>query len=77
MGNLCNLNASVNYPNPQDLTQKFNDDEAVWRAFECKRWFRNLLGPAFPISETALDALDWIEAEREARPVRAIGFSLS
>ncbi len=77
MENLCNYIASVNYPNPQDLTQKFNDDEAVWRAFERRRRIRILLGPSFPNSEKSLDALDWIEAEREGRPVRAIGFSLT
>lgn len=58
----------------QNLARQFNDDEAVWAAFESRRWLRTILGIPFPASEKSLDALDWIEAEREARPVRAIGF---
>jgi hypothetical protein len=48
----------------------------VWRAFEHKRALRKLLGPRLPLAEHLLDYLDWLEAEREARPVRAVGFLL-
>lgn len=71
---MCNLIVSVNYSHPQDLAQQFNDDEAVWTAYERRRWLRKLLGSPLPDSDKSLDALDWIEVEREARPVRAIGF---
>ena len=59
----------------QNLARQFNDDEAVWNAFERRRWLRKILGSPFPDSENSLDALDWIEAEREARPVRVIVFA--
>jgi hypothetical protein len=32
-----------------------------------------LLDPQPPLTEKQLDDLDWLAAEREARPVRAIG----
>jgi hypothetical protein len=58
----------------QELARRFNEDEAVWRAFEYKRAFRRLLGNMAPLSDEAFDRLDWEEAERECRVVRAIGF---
>ena len=72
--NLRSLPIAVKYSSPQDLARQFNDDEAVWTAFERRRWLRMLLGSPLPDSEKSLDALDWIAAERQARPVRAIGF---
>jgi hypothetical protein len=74
---LCKIPVSVKYSNPQELARQFNDDEAVWTAFNHRRWLRKLLGSPFPDSEKFLEDLDWIEAEREARPVRAIGFCLA
>jgi len=59
-----------------EVARFFNEDEAVWRAFEHKRELRQLLGWRLPFAEHILDYLDWLEAEREARPVRAIGFFL-
>ena len=58
----------------QELARRFNEDEAVWRAFEHKRALRRMLGSDTPLPEETLDWLDWREAERECRPVRAIGF---
>ena len=64
----------------QENVRQFNEDEAVWRCFKKKRALRRrlprLLGqlasPA-PLTKKQLDGLDWLAAEREARPVRAIG----
>ena len=58
----------------QELARRFNEDEAIWRAFEKKRAFRKLLGSNTPLSEEILDDLDWQAAERECRPARAVGF---
>jgi hypothetical protein len=63
-----------------ERVRQFNDDEAVWRCFEEKRARRKCLleflgslnsPPA--LTEDELDRLDWLAAEREARPIRAIG----
>lgn len=60
--------------------RRFNEDEAVWRCFVRKRAWRKrllrllgLLDSQPPLTEKQLDDLDWLAAEREARPVRAIG----
>ena len=60
--------------------RRFNEDEAVWHCFAKKRKRRrrllrllNLLDPQPPLTEKQLDDLDWLAAEREARPIRAIG----
>jgi len=58
----------------QELVRRFNEDEAVWRCYEHKRALRRLLGSRTPLSEHILDYLDWQEAERECREVRAVGF---
>ena len=60
----------------QEMARLFSEDEAVWRAFEHKRALRRLLGSRTPFSEHVLDYLDLLEAEREGREVRAIGFFL-
>ena len=64
----------------QENVRRFNEDEAVWRCFARKRALRKrllrLLGPLDsqpPLTKKQLDDLDWLAAEREARPVRAIG----
>lgn len=63
----------------QENVQRFNDDEAVWRRFARKRARRKRLRRLFrllelpPITEEQLDQLDWLAADREARPTRAIG----
>lgn len=68
----------------QENVRRFNEDEAVWRCFARKRKRRKrlqrLLGPLVPqppLTERQLDDLDWLAAEREARPVRAIGIWIS
>ena len=64
----------------QENVRRFNEDEAVWRCFARKRARRKrlqrllrLLDSPPPLTEEQLDELDWLAAEREARPVRAIG----
>ena len=64
----------------QENVRRFNEDEAVWRCFARKRKRRKrlqrllrLFDSQSPLTEKQLDDLDWLAAEREARPVRAIG----
>ena len=59
----------------QELARRFNEDEAVWRSYEDKRALRGLLSSRVPLPEEILDWLDWQEAERECREVRAVGFN--
>jgi len=61
-------------PDPQELARRFNEDEAVWQAYEEKRKLRRLFGPHWLPAQEALDKLDWPEAEQECREVRAVGF---
>jgi hypothetical protein len=64
----------------QESVRRFNEDETVWRCFARKRarrkrlrrLLRSLNSPS-PLSEEQLDQIDWLAAEREARPIRAIG----
>jgi hypothetical protein len=58
----------------QELARRFNEDEAVWRRYEQIRELRRRFGTDSPLSEEALDHLDWLQAELECRTVRAIGF---
>jgi hypothetical protein len=71
----------------QENIRRFNEDEAVWRCFARKRARRKgllrLLGLLHspdsldPLTKKQLDDRDWLAAEREARPVRAIGIWIS
>jgi hypothetical protein len=68
------------FNNVQENVRRFNEDEAVWRCFARKRAQRERLLPLLrsltsppALTEEELDRLDWLVAEREARPVRAIG----
>lgn len=63
-----------------ERVRQFNDDEAVWRCFEEKRALRKellellrSLNAESALTDEELDRLDWLAAEREARPIRAIG----
>jgi hypothetical protein len=58
------------------FSQPLNNNEAVWRAFEARKRLCELHGYSLPMDEETADALDWKWAERTARPVYAIGFSL-
>ena len=58
----------------QELARRFNEDEAVRRAFEDKRALRRLLGSDAPLPEKTLDRLDWQSAARDCHAVRAVGF---
>jgi hypothetical protein len=68
----------------QENVRRFNEDEAVWRCFAKKRvrrkrlqrLLRSLDSPP-ALTDEELDRLDWLAAEREARPVRAIGIWIS
>ena len=66
--------------NPQELARRFNEDEAVWRCYQQKRKLRRAiqrkLGTRSSLPEKALDQIDWCEAERECRTIRAIGIPL-
>jgi hypothetical protein len=64
----------------QERVRQFNDDEAVWRCFAKKRAGRKRLlellrslNLASALTEDELERLDWLAAEWEARPIRAIG----
>ena len=59
---------------PRELARRFNEDEAVRRCYEHKLELRRLLGSRSPLTEEVLDDLDWLEAERECRETRCIGF---
>lgn len=53
--------------NPQELARRFNEDEAVWRAYESRRRLRRLNGTESLLWDEILAELDWIAAERECR----------
>jgi hypothetical protein len=64
----------------QENVRRFNEDEAVWLCFARRRLRRKrlarllrLLDSSPPLTEEQLDQLDWLAAEREMRPSRAIG----
>ena len=64
----------------QENVRRFNEDETVWRCYVKKRARRKRLKKLLRLldleptcTEEELDQRDWIAAEREARPVRAIG----
>lgn len=61
----------MEYTTSQELARRFNEEEAVWRAFDRRRSLRSLLGSVLSVSHQ--DLADWLAAEREARPVRAVG----
>lgn len=61
----------MQYTNSQDLARKFTEDEAVWRVFDRRHALRSLLGSALSVPDE--DHADWLAAEREARPIRAVG----
>ncbi len=62
----------MSHPNsPQDWARRFNEEEAVWAAFQRRRAVRAALA-AFPENLRALAGLeeisaeqDWLDAERE------------
>lgn len=59
--------------NSQELARRFNEDDAVWRAYENRRRQRLLKRVESLLSDAIVDELDWIEAEREARTIRCVG----
>ena len=59
---------------PQELARRNNESAAVHRAYCEKR--RRRLRLKSPLPGIILDLLDRREAEREARPTRAVGFFL-
>jgi hypothetical protein len=61
----------------QELVRRFNEDEAVWQRYECRRRKRLRLSIESPLLNEALDEMDWIEATREVRQVRCIGRAIS
>lgn len=57
----------------QELARRFNEDEAVWRRFAQKRELRQRLSPNSLLSDEIMDALDWLESERECCEARCVG----
>lgn len=61
---------------PQELARRNNEAAAVEHAFrELRRWRRQLRLKS-PLPKKIRDAVDRKEAERLARPIRAVGFFL-
>jgi hypothetical protein len=56
----------------QEHARQFNEEEAIWRRYQEKRALRRLRGDDPSVPEALLDQLDWQEAEREVRSVRAV-----
>ena len=59
--------------NSQELARRFNEDEAVWRAYEKRRRLRIFVGMELLLLDEIVDELDWIAAERECRQTRCVG----
>ena len=58
----------------QELARQFNEDETVWHCYQRKRTARKgRFGLRSRFGEKLVDELDYIAAERETRPVHAIG----
>ena len=47
----------MQYTNSQDLARMFNEDEAVWRAFDRRRSLRSLLGSVLSVPDEDLAAI--------------------
>jgi hypothetical protein len=57
----------------QERARRFDEDEAVWQRYEYRRRLRLRLGGESVLRDEVLDALDWIEAERECRLTWCVG----
>jgi len=60
----------------QEMARRNNENAVVHRSYRVKREQRLRLRAKSPLPEKTLAALDRQAAEREARPVRAVGFFL-
>lgn len=60
----------------QEMARRNNEKAIVFAAYERRRKRRRVGKKGGRVSKR-LDDLDWQAAEREARPVRAVGFALS
>ena len=60
----------------QELARLNNENAAVHRAYRKRRQMGRRLKAKSPLRKKTLDVLDWQAAEREARPIRAVGFFL-
>lgn len=58
----------------QELAQRFNEDESVWRRFQEKRLGRD---SASLIPDELLDEIDWREAEQEVHVAECVGKTLT
>lgn len=63
----------------QEMARRNNENVAVFAAYQRRRRLRRfaLAGKKTKRTTKELDDLDWQAAEREARPVRAVGFFLA
>ncbi len=57
----------------QEMARRNNENMAVFAAYQRRRRLRRLAGKKTKRTTKQLDDLDWQAAEREARPVRAVG----
>jgi hypothetical protein len=60
----------------QELARRNNENVAVFAAYARRRRMRQLAGKKSKRKARKLDEMDWQAVEREARPVRAVGFFL-
>ncbi|MEK7762891.1 MAG: hypothetical protein AAB433_15070 [Nitrospirota bacterium] len=65
------------FTDAQELARRFNEDEAVWRAYERLRQLCRRCGFRVSLPTDILDRLDWLKAERVGRVIRCVGTPLS
>lgn len=61
------------FADPQELANRFNEDETVWREYSRLRRLRRRFGLGLALSSDLLDRLDWLTAERKSRVICCIG----
>ena len=62
----------------QELANRFNEDDSVWRRYEELRRLRLRLGIGSPLLPAdVLDQLDWIQAQSEGRDTWCRGLLLN
>jgi len=75
---LSNIRSPMNLLfSAQEMARRNNENLAVYAAFQRRRRLRKLAGKKTKRTAKELDDLDWQAAEREARPIRAVGFFLA
>jgi hypothetical protein len=73
-----NISSRMNrFFSAQEMARRNNENVAVFAAYQRRRRLRRLAGKKTKCTAKELDDLDWLATEREARPVRAVGFFLA